>query len=98
MTFTCRSLLSSRRSFRLVNLTISFVIEHLEIFLKLIHCIATCIANGAAARNSGAAVPTSPTTTSLSNSLFPIIRVFQFLHFHSFPCSLINAGFSYTQL
>jgi hypothetical protein len=75
MTFTCRSLLSSRRSFRLVNLTISFVIEHLAIFLKLIHCIAICIANGAAARNLGAAVPTSSTTTSLSNSLFPIISL-----------------------
>jgi hypothetical protein len=79
--------LSSRRSFKLVDLTISFTIEYLAIFSKLIHCIATCIANGAAARNSGATVLTSPTTISLrvaswSSGTFPIIRVFQFLHFH----------------
>jgi hypothetical protein len=65
MTSTLRPSLSSRRSFRLVDLTISFAIEHLAILSKLIHCIATCIANGAIARNSDIAVPTSPTTTSL---------------------------------
>jgi hypothetical protein len=77
------------RSFRLVDLTISFAIEHLTIFSKLIHCIATCIANGAATINSGAAVPTSLTTTSLrvtswSSGTFPIIRVFQFFSFFMF--------------
>jgi hypothetical protein len=103
MTCTRQPSLSSRRSFRLVDLTISFTIEHLAIFSKLIHCIATCIANGAAARNSGATVQTSPTTTSLrvtswSSGAFLIIRVFQFLHFHSFSCSLIDVGCSYTRL
>jgi hypothetical protein len=60
-----RPSLSSKLSFRLVDLTISFAIEHLVIFSKLIHYIATCIANDVAVRNSGATVPTSPTTTSL---------------------------------
>jgi hypothetical protein len=64
MTSTLRPSLNSKLSFRLVDLTISFSIEHLAILSKLIHCIATCIANGIAARNSGAAVPTSLTTTS----------------------------------
>jgi hypothetical protein len=90
-------------SFRLVDLAISFAIKKLTILSKLIHCIATCIANGAAARNSSATVPSSPSTTSLhvaswSFDTFHIIRVFQFLHFHSFPCSLIDAGFPYTRL
>jgi hypothetical protein len=81
----------------LVDLAITFAIEHLAIFSKLIHGIATCIANGAAARNSGAIVPTSPTTTSLwvvswSSGTFPIIS----LLVPSFSCSLIDAGFSYT--
>jgi hypothetical protein len=57
--------LSSTLCFRLVDLTILFANEHLAIFSKLIHCIATCIANGAVARISNAAVPTSLTTTSL---------------------------------
>jgi hypothetical protein len=65
MTSTLRPSLNSKLSFRLVDLTISFSIEDLAILSKLIHCIATCIANGTAARNSSAAVPTSPTTTSL---------------------------------
>jgi hypothetical protein len=70
----------------LVHLTISFTIEHLAIISKLIHCMATCIANGAAAKTSNAAVPTSPTTTSLqvtswSSCTFHIILVFQILHF-----------------
>jgi hypothetical protein len=60
-----RPSLSGKLSFRLVELTILFAIEHLEILSKLIHCIATCIANGTAERNSGATVPTTPTTTSL---------------------------------
>jgi hypothetical protein len=55
----------AQKNVRLVDLTISFSIEHLAILSKLIHCITTCIANGAIARNLGAAVPTSPTTTSL---------------------------------
>jgi hypothetical protein len=98
-TSTRRPSLNSRRSFRLVNLTISFTIKHLAIFSKLIHCIATCITNGVAARNSGAAIPTYPTTTSLqvaswSSGMFPIIS----LLVPSFSCSLINAGLPYTQL
>jgi hypothetical protein len=89
MTSTLRPSLSSKLSFRLVDLTISFDIDHLAIFSKLVHCIATCIANGATARNSGATVPSSPTSTSLwvaswSSSTFPIISVFQLLHFDSF--------------
>jgi hypothetical protein len=45
---------------------------------KLIHCIAICIANDTAPRNSNAAIPSSPTTTSLqvtswSLGMFPII-------------------------
>jgi hypothetical protein len=80
MTSTLRPSLNSKLSFRLIDLTISFSIEHLAILLKLIHCIATCIANDAAARNSGAAVPTSPTTTSLratswSSGTFTIISL-----------------------
>jgi hypothetical protein len=85
MTSTLGPLLNSKVSFRLVDLTISFTIKHLANKL-LIHCIATCIANGAAARNSGAIVPSSSTTTSLrvaswSSYTFPIINVFQLLHF-----------------
>jgi hypothetical protein len=65
MTSTLMPSLSSKLSFKLVDLTISFSIEHLAILSKLIHCIATCIANGTTARNSGAAVLTSSTTTCL---------------------------------
>jgi hypothetical protein len=83
---TLGPLLSNRRCFRLVDLTISFSMKHLAILSKLIHCIATCIANGAAAKTSNATVPTSPTTTSLrvtswSSGMFLIICVFQVLHF-----------------
>jgi hypothetical protein len=60
MTSTHRPSLSCRRSFRLVHLTISFTIEHLVILSKLIHCIATYIANGTVARNSNVIVSTSP--------------------------------------
>jgi hypothetical protein len=86
MTSTFRPSLNKKLSFRLVDLTISFTIEHLAILSKLIHCIAIYIENGAATRNSGAAIPTSPTTTSLrvascNSSMFPIIRFFQFFHF-----------------
>jgi hypothetical protein len=81
MTSMLRPSLNSKLSFRLVDLTISFSIEHLAILLKLIHCIATCIANGAAARNSGAGVLTSLTTTSLwaaswGSGMFSIISLF----------------------
>jgi hypothetical protein len=66
MTSTLKSSLNSKLSFRLViDLTISFSIEHLAILSKLIHCIATCITNDTTARNSCGAVPTSPTTTPL---------------------------------
>jgi hypothetical protein len=80
MTSTLRPLFNSKLSFKLVDLTISFSIEHLAILSKTIHCITTCIANGAAQRSSGAAIPTSPTTTSLratswSSSTFPIISL-----------------------
>jgi hypothetical protein len=80
MTSTLRPSLNNKLSFRLVDLTISFSIKHLAILLKLIHCIATCIANGTAVRNSSAAVPTSLTTTSLraaswSFSMFSIISL-----------------------
>jgi hypothetical protein len=75
-----RPLLNSKLSFKLVDLTISFSIEHLAILSELIHCIATCIANGAAVKNLGVVVPTSPTTTSLraaswSSGTFPNISL-----------------------
>jgi hypothetical protein len=60
MTSTLRPSLNSRQSFRLVQLTISSAIVYLAILSKPIHCFATCIANGATARNSNAAVPTYP--------------------------------------
>jgi hypothetical protein len=95
---TLKPLLSSRRCFRLVELTISFAIEHLAILSKLIYC--TCIANGVAARTSNAAVPTSPTTSlrvvSWSSGMFHIIWIFQVLHLDLFWCSSIDAGFPYT--
>jgi hypothetical protein len=99
MTSTHRPSLNNRWSFRLVDLTISFAIEHLAIFSKLIYCIATCIANGTASINSGAAVPTSPTTTSLrvaswSSGTFYIIS----LLVPSFSCVFNHACFSYTRL
>jgi hypothetical protein len=80
MTSTLRPSLSSKLSFMLVDLTISFCIKHLAVLLKVFHCITTCIANGAAARNSCAVVPTSLTTTSLrvaswSSGTFPIISL-----------------------
>jgi hypothetical protein len=81
MTSMLRPSFNNKLSFRLVDLTILFSIKHLAILSKLIYCIATCIANGAAARNSGATVPTSPTTTSLraaswSSGMFTIISLF----------------------
>jgi hypothetical protein len=86
MTSMLRPSLNNILFFKLVDLTISFTIEHLAIVSKLIQWIATCIANGTVASNSGAAVPSSPTTTSLwvtswSSGMFPIITIFQFLHF-----------------
>jgi hypothetical protein len=99
-TSTLRHSLSSKLSFSLVDLTISISINHLAILSKLIYCIATCIANGAAVRNLGVTVPTSPTTTSLqaaswSSSTFPTIN----LSVPSFSCcSLIDAGLPYTRL
>jgi hypothetical protein len=88
-TSTLRSSLNGKLFFRLVDLTISFSIEHLAVLSKLIHCITTCIANDTGARNSGVVVPSSATTTSLqvaswSSSTFSIISVFQLLHFDSF--------------
>jgi hypothetical protein len=65
MTSTLSHSLNNKLSFRLVDLTISLSIEHLAILSKLIHYIATCVVNGAVARNLSAAVLTSPTTTSL---------------------------------
>jgi hypothetical protein len=85
-TSTLRPSLSSKLLFRLVDLTISFANDHVANKV-LIHCIATCIANGAITRNSGATVPSSPTTTSLRVASlealvrFFIISVFQLLHF-----------------
>jgi hypothetical protein len=98
---TLRPYLSSRRCFRLVDLIISFTIKHLAIPSKLIHCITTCIANSRAARISSAAVPTSPTTTSLLFvswilGMFRIIWVFQVIHLDSFWCSSIDPGFPYS--
>jgi hypothetical protein len=54
-TSTLRPSLISKLSFKLVDLTISFAIEHLANKL-LIHYIATCIASDATARNSCAIV------------------------------------------
>jgi hypothetical protein len=65
MSSTLKPSLSNRQSFRLVHLTILFAIEHLAILSKLIHCILTCIANGATVRSPNATVVASPTTTSL---------------------------------
>jgi hypothetical protein len=64
-------------SFRLVNYFIRYR-PHINTFKT--NFIPTCIANCAAARNSVAAVATSPTTTSLqaastSFDTFPIIRL-----------------------
>jgi hypothetical protein len=98
MTSTLRPSLNSKLYFKLVDLTISFSIDHLTILSKLIHCIATCIANGVAAGNSGAVIPTFPTTTSFqatswSFSTFTIISLFIPL----FLCySLVDAGLPYT--
>jgi hypothetical protein len=80
-----RPSLNNKLSFRLVDLTISFAIYQVANKLR-IYCIATCIENGTTARNSGAIVPSSPTTTSLwvtswSSGTFPIINVFQLLRF-----------------
>jgi hypothetical protein len=79
---TLRPYLSSRQCFRLVDLIISITIEHLAILSKLIHCIATCIANSAAGRISSIAIPISPTTTSLrfaswSSSTFHTFEFFK---------------------
>jgi hypothetical protein len=81
--------LSSRRSFKLIDLTISFAIEHLAILSKLIHCIATCIANGASARTSNAAVPTpsplphsgSPLGAQVHFLSFEFLMSFILIHF-----------------
>jgi hypothetical protein len=64
-------------SFRLVNY---FIRYRAHINTLKTNCIPTCIANGAVARNSVAAVATSPTTTSLqvastSSGTFSIIRL-----------------------
>jgi hypothetical protein len=74
---------SNSLSFRLVNYFIRYRV-HINTFKT--NCIATCITNGIAARNSVATVATSPTTTSLraatrSFGTFSIIRlsVFSFL-------------------
>jgi hypothetical protein len=68
---------SNSLSFRLVNYFICYR-AHINTFKT--NCIATCIANGAAVRNSVATVATSPTTTflqaaSTSSGTFPIIRL-----------------------
>jgi hypothetical protein len=62
MTTTPRQSSSSSLSFRLVNYFIRYRV-HINTFKT--NCIATCIANGTAVRNSVATVATSPTTTSL---------------------------------
>jgi hypothetical protein len=84
MTSTLKPLLSSILSFRLVDLTISFVVEHLVILSKLIHCIATCTANDAVARKSDTAVPTSPPLPHFGSPLRAPVR---FLSFESFSSS-----------
>jgi hypothetical protein len=76
-----RSSLSSKLSFRLVDLTISFAIEYLAILSKLIHWIATCIANGVAARNTGTAVSSSPPLPHFGSPLGALAR---FLSLSSF--------------
>jgi hypothetical protein len=77
MTTTPRHSPSSSLSFRLVNYFIRYR-AHINTFKT--NCIPTYITNGAGARNSIAAVATSPTTTSLraaftSSGTFPIIRL-----------------------
>jgi hypothetical protein len=67
----------SSLSFRLVNY---FILYRAHINTFKTNYIPTCIATGAAARNSVAAVATSPTTTSLqaastSSGTFRIIRL-----------------------
>jgi hypothetical protein len=84
MTSTLRPSLSSKLSFRLVDLTISFAIEQLAILSKLIHWIATCIANDAATKNSSAAVPSSPTTPHFGSPLGAPVRFLSLVSFSSF--------------
>jgi hypothetical protein len=97
MTTMTRHSPNSNFSFRLVNYFIRYR-AHSNTFKT--NCITTCIANGAAARNSVATIATSPNTTSLraastSSGTFPIIR----LSVSSFSyCSLIIAAYLYTRL
>jgi hypothetical protein len=77
MTTTPRHLTSSSLSFRLVNY---FIRYRVCINTFKTNYIPTCIANGAAARNSIVAIATSPTTTSIrtsytSSGTFSIIRL-----------------------
>jgi hypothetical protein len=76
-TTTPRPLPSSSLSFRLVNYFIRYR-AHINTFKT--NCIATYIANSAAARNSVVTFATAPTTTSLqaastSSDTFPIYRL-----------------------
>jgi hypothetical protein len=76
MTTTPRHSPNSNLSFRLVNYFIRYRV-HINTFKT--NCIATCITNDVAVRNSVATVATSPTTTSLravstSFGTFSIIR------------------------
>jgi hypothetical protein len=86
MTSTLRPSLNSKLSFRLVDLTISFSIEHLAILSKLIHYIATCIANGAVTRNSGATFQPLPPLPLFEPPIGAPVRflslVFLFFYFH----------------
>jgi hypothetical protein len=95
MTTMPRHSSNSSLSFRLVNYFIRCRV-HINTFKT--NCITTCIANDAVARNSVAAIATSPTTTSLraastSSGTFPITRLsvssflFIFLLFFN-QCSL----------
>jgi hypothetical protein len=87
-------------SFTLVNY---FILYRAHINTFKTNCIATCIANGTAARNSVADVATPPPLPPFGQPLQAPIHFlsldFQFLHFYSFSyCSLIDAAYSFTWL
>jgi hypothetical protein len=78
------STLSNKLSFKLVDLTILFAIDHLANKL-LIHCITTCIANGVAVRNSSAAVSSSPPPLPhFGSPLGALVRFLSLVSFSSF--------------
>jgi hypothetical protein len=85
-----RPSLSSRRCFRLVQLTISFDIKNLAILSKVIHYTTTCIANGIATRTSNVTVPTSPPLPHFGSPLGAQVHFVLFEFFRSFILMFFN--------